>query len=307
MANKIEWVQKVRRVYSVMRSVVRHPLHRGKRLKAAVRWARLQTAIYLTPARQITIPYVNGAVLNWSAPATSVMICARYGLGEYADMAFCLHMLRSDDLFCDVGANAGVYTVLAAHAVGCSVVAAEPISKTFDLLMQNIYANGLSGRVDARNVGVGRKPGRLSFTSSLWSYNHVVDRPGENTVEVEVLPLDELLAGRTPTVIKIDVEGFEAEVIAGAQKTLANLSVQAVLLEMCGHVKRYGATLGEIVSTLAGYGFHGPYWYDPEARKMIDVGKQEARKYNQIFIRNQDVVAERVTSATRYEIHETFI
>jgi len=109
----------------------------------------------LTPTRQIAIPYVGGAILNWPSGSTSIMICARYGLGEYADIAFLLHLLREGDLFCDVGANAGVYTILAGRAVGCSVVSAEPVPQVFNLLMQNIYANGIFANVDARNVGVG--------------------------------------------------------------------------------------------------------------------------------------------------------
>lgn len=292
----------------VMRRIAQHPTNRGKPLSAIMRWLRLCLASYLTPTRQIAIPYVGSAILNWPAGATSVMICARYGLSEYGDMAFCLHLLRPDDLFCDVGANAGVYTILAAHAVGCSVVAAEPVPRTFDLLMQNVYANGISEQVDARRVGVGRTPSSLYFTSLLWSYNHVVGSQSENTVEVEVQPLDVILGNRKPTAIKIDVEGFEAEVVAGATKTLNSPEIQAVIIEMCaGHVEKYDGKLEDIASTLIQAGLSGPYWYDPHGRKLIEAGTPQARKHNQIFVRDSEVVTTRLTNSRSYEIHGTKI
>lgn len=219
-------------------------------------------------------------------------------------MAFLLHLLRPEDLFCDVGANAGVYTVLAAGAVGCHAIAIEPIPKTYDLLMQNIYANGISRRVDARNIGVGNIISRLHFTSTLWSYNHVVDNPGENTIEVDVLPLDLIIKGAALSAIKIDVEGFEAQVVAGATETFSDPSLQAIVIEIWeGHLARYNSTLAEILTALKKSGFSGPYWHDPKNHELITPGTQEKRKFNQIFIRDFEHVSRRVKSSRRYKIH----
>lgn len=254
------------------------------------------------------VPYVGGAVLHWPEAAGSVMICARFGLGEYADMAFCLHFLRPEDLFVDVGANAGVYTILAARAVGCRVVAAEPIPITYDLLMQNVYANHVSDRVDAYRMGLGRERSWLHFTSSLWSYNHVVDEATENAVQVEVVPLDTLLSRRQPALIKIDVEGFEAEVLAGATDTLGDPHLKAILIEMYqGHVEKYGGSLLEIRKCLQSTGFNGPYWYDPSERRLMPAGEQEAMKYNQIFLRDISFVEERLANSSKYEVHGAMV
>lgn len=254
------------------------------------------------------VPYVGGAVLHWPEAAGSVMICARFGLGEYTDMAFCLHLLRPEDLFVDVGANAGVYTVLAARAVGCKVVAAEPVPTTYDLLMQNVYANHVSDRVDARRMGVGREPGMLHFTSSLWSYNHVVSAASDNTVQIDVLPLDDLLTGRHPVLIKIDVEGFEDEVLAGAMATIGDPALKAILIEMYeGHVAKYGANLSQIRERLYAEGFAGPYWYEPATRALAPCGEQEATKYNQIFIRDPAFVETRLAGSPTYEVHGAMV
>ena len=104
-------VRNIRSRVRVLRAVLAHPIHEGRQFEAAKRWLRLTFADWAAPGHQV-IPYVEDAALVWRREATSVLICARYGLGEFEDMAFVPHLLRSDDLFCDVGANAGVYTVL---------------------------------------------------------------------------------------------------------------------------------------------------------------------------------------------------
>lgn len=305
-------IKRLGRSVSRLKAIYDHPLHRGRRIAAVISWLRLALSNHLTPTRQIAIPYVGGAVLNWPVASSSVSICAKYGLGEYADMAFCLHLLRPEDFFCDVGANAGVYTILAAHAVGCQVVAAEPVPQAFNLLMQNIYANGVAEKVEAHRVGIGGEDGSLRFTASLWSYNHVLEHCEEegfdSSVVVRVCPLDAVLADRVPFALKIDVEGFEAQVIAGATKTLFAPDLQAIIIEIwAGHLARYGDEPQNLLETIAAAGFHGPYWYDPAARKLIEPGRQEKMKFNQIFVRDKALVERRLATSKQYKVHGTLV
>lgn len=302
------FVQKGWRLLEIARTVMNHPLHRKQKARSLLRWVSLALSSRLTPTRQIAIPYVGDAILNWPSESTSVMICARYGLGEFADMAFLLHLLRKDDLFCDVGANAGVYTVLAGRAIGCSVVAAEPVPSVFNLLMQNVYANSIADKVDARNIGVGSQIARLRFTSNLWSYNHVVEGEEENTISVDSYPLDQILDGRVPLAIKVDVEGFEGQVIAGACETLIDQELQAVVIEMWSdHLARYNDTVDQVLEAFSNAGLSGPYWYDPDRRELVAPGQQAKRKFNQIFIRDIDFVSARLRSSEYYEVHGTHV
>ncbi len=64
------------------------------------------------------------------------------GLHEFEDMSFVLHALRSTDVFVDVGANIGSYTVLAAAVVGAQCIAFEPILETYGHLLQNVNLDG---------------------------------------------------------------------------------------------------------------------------------------------------------------------
>src|SRR5688500_9048758 len=96
------WVRRVRREIRILRLVTDHPLHAGRRVQAALRWRRLSLANWVSPGHQV-IPFAGNAVLTWPRQASSVEICARFGLGEFEDMAFCVHLLRPGELFCDVG------------------------------------------------------------------------------------------------------------------------------------------------------------------------------------------------------------
>jgi tRNA G37 N-methylase Trm5 len=119
-------------------------------------------------------PYANDAVLRVSNRNANTVQSFVVGLHEYEDMSFLLHMLRPDDLFVDVGANAGVYSVLAGKAVGSRCVSIEPIPSVYEDLQCNILLNQMGDRVEALNIGVGDKADTLRFTACLGGFNHVV-------------------------------------------------------------------------------------------------------------------------------------
>src|SRR5205823_4223202 len=124
LLNPFAYARWATRHYRNARLIALHPLHRNAPMTSVLRWYRLKVVRSLSGTYPI-IPYVGGAVLAWPARASSVSMQAKFGLGELYDQSFCLHMLRPGDMFCDVGANAGVYTVLASKAVGCRSVSLE--------------------------------------------------------------------------------------------------------------------------------------------------------------------------------------
>lgn len=282
-----------------LKSVYRHLLNASAPAAAVLNYSVLKFRQMLTGT--VAVPYIGEAKLLWPKGATSVAIQAKYGLGEFRDMAFLLHMLRSEDLFADVGANAGVYTILASKSVGARVVAIEPVPTTFDLLRRNVELNNVAGTVDLRQCGVGRHSTDLHFTASLWSFNHVAEHPGDDTVEVPIEPLDTILAGRVPRLIKIDVEGFEGEVVAGAAQTLANPDCVVVIMEVAETAERYGASGYDIIRQMEDFGFL-PYWYDPFRRTLAVAGLAKEGRWNKIFIRDMAFVKERIETAPSFDI-----
>jgi len=194
-------------------AIANHPLNRSKRLKALLRWFKWQIGSRLVPG-PVLVPFVNSYSLIAQPGMTGVTQNIYVGLAEFREMALLLHTLKSDDLFVDVGANVGAYTVLAG-STGCGVIAIEPIEKTFRWLQRNIDTNALASRVELHQCGVGECQFKMRFTVSQDTVNHVCngDEPG---AEVEVTTLDDLLGGREASIIKIDVEGFEFQVLQGA-------------------------------------------------------------------------------------------
>jgi FkbM family methyltransferase len=138
--------------------------------------------------------------------------------------------LRPGDTFVDVGANVGLFSVLAAGIVGESgtVVAVEPHPRVHRFLTENLALNSLQ-RVKTHQVAVGAEAG-----TAFLSDRHADDQnalAATGTLAVSVVRLDSLL-GDVPhiRVLKIDVEGHELEVLRGAGDVLQRCD--AVLLEL---------------------------------------------------------------------------
>ena len=81
---------------------------------------------------------------------------------------------------------------------------------------------------------------RSRSNSRRGAYVLAVGESADHSVAVAVDALDVVAAGCAPTMLKIDVEGFEANVVAGASGLLAQRSLQAVLIELNGLGARYG-------------------------------------------------------------------
>jgi FkbM family methyltransferase len=125
--------------------------------------------------------------------------------------------LRPGDVFLDLGAYVGPFTLLASRLVGPEgrVVAFEPDPVTRALLERNLAANGASNVIVAP-YAVGDRDGRVSFVASGDSVGHV---GSEGDLEVEQVTLDGYCErqGLTPTVAKVDIEGGEAAALSGSE------------------------------------------------------------------------------------------
>ena len=125
--------------------------------------------------------------------------------------------------FIDVGANHGVYTALAAHS-GVQTVAVEPEEGNLRFLKATVASNGFSTEI--LPVALSDTPGVLTLFGDGDTASVVQGWAGTNQSFRQLVPvntLDNLIAGRWPDeriLIKIDVEGAEARVLAGAAATI---------------------------------------------------------------------------------------
>ena len=214
--------------------IVRHPLNRNRKLRGLWQFARWQIRIRFGGDRSCTLDFGFEIFRCARRNGSDRKLLLRPSRGR--DMGFVLHFLRSDDLFVDVGANSGSYTILAAAVVGADRVAFEPGSDAFVRLEANIALNIADDRVQAINAGVANESGMLQFTADEDTMNRVLTANDDHSegISIPVVTLDEALDGRSPRLIKIDVEGFEEDVVRGAQRTLADPELKALILELNG-------------------------------------------------------------------------
>jgi FkbM family methyltransferase len=195
--------------------------------------------------------------------------------------------------------------VLASGVAGSASIAFEPVPDTFMHLRRNIAVNVIADRVDARNVAVGHEDGTVRLTAELDTVNHVATEhdTADKLVEVPVVKLDHALENREPTLIKIDVEGYEAQVLAGADETLNRASLLAVIIETNESGQRYGVDDRRLDEVIVGHGFER-FSYEPFARVLrpaIVAGRPAGR--NTLYVRDRDTVARRVCDAAPFSVH----
>jgi FkbM family methyltransferase len=267
--------------------------------------------------RPVALDFVGESRLLTRTGMTGATVNHYVGLYEFEDMAFVLHALRPEDTFVDVGANVGSYTVLAGALAGARGLAIEPVPTTFRHLQDNVNLNAIHDRVTCLNVGVGREESVLRFTAGHDAVNHVATEReavgGTETVEVPVRRLDDLAAGVAPLFLKVDVEGWETEVIAGAGASLSGAAPMAVLMELNGSGARYGFDEAALHRQMLDYGF-APMLYRPFERTLtaldrewVALGERAGSTVNTLYVRGADFFQERVRAARRFDVLGTQI
>ena len=288
-------------VFKTFNFITRHPLARSHKVRALNNWLswQIRSRIRENP---IEVPYVDSTRLLVSRGmhgATGNIYC---GLHEFEDMAFVLHLLGPSDLFVDVGANVGAYTVLASGVCGARTVAVEPVLQSAAALQANIDLNNLHGRVRLEIVALGEKAGTVRVSNSLDCTNHVLTADEATGSEsVAMTTLDDLLQGEHPTLLKIDVEGFEMPVLEGSRNVLADPALLGIIIEINGSGQKYGVADTALVEKLIASGFRS-YKYDPLERSLQHHSAATATGGNVLFLRNADVVRKRIGTAAQFTV-----
>ncbi|MGE3914227.1 MAG: FkbM family methyltransferase [Hyphomicrobiaceae bacterium] len=273
-------------IFPTLQFMARHPLSSKRPLSAYWRYVRWQVESRLRD--EVVFDWIEGSKLvarNGMTGATGNIYC---GLHEFVDMAFLLHLLRPGDLFVDIGANIGSYTVLASAVCGAHSIAIEPDPGTVQSLRRNIDINGIGDRVRVVEAAVGAAAGTVRFTVGQDTTNRVVAETEGATREVQERTLDEILAGENPVLIKMDVEGYEPQVVAGASSILGNPVLAAVITETADP---------EIRFVMANHGFVCAT-YKPFERSILrgDATGASPTSHNTLFVR-LDRLGDRLSSA----------
>lgn len=157
-----------------------------------------------------------------------------------------LKSLGENDVLIDVGANVGMYSILAA-ARGARVFAFEPESQNYAILNRNIFLNGFAASISAYCTAISDSEGfshlflsEFVIGGSCHNFGEAIDynyrplnanfRQGSHATTLDLLVERSVIP--VPTALKIDVDGIEPKVIAGASRLLGNPSLKSVLIEI---------------------------------------------------------------------------
>jgi FkbM family methyltransferase len=190
------------------------------------------------------------------------------GIYNYNNMKLLQDLLQEGGTFFDVGANIGSYSLVASEQPEASVFAFEPHPVTFRMLKENIELNRRDN-VRLFNIALGAMDGEVFLTDDQGSaVNHLVDERLPDTISVkcrrgETFCREENVA---PTYMKIDVEGFEYQVLVGFGSWLQEVDLLFIEINGLSDERSYGENA--IHRILTENGFRGPLYCDFDARTI---------------------------------------
>jgi FkbM family methyltransferase len=206
------------------------------------------------------------------SPLVRTVYAGIAGRGQY-EARFSRELLTAvqpGDTVWDVGANIGFYAAQFLERGAAHVVCFEPAPGAIDALRARFAEMSAAARVHIVPVALGRERSRAAFDADGASPNNrILEASGKPTIEVPVLSGDEALRDfdlPEPHVIKVDVEGYELEVIEGLRGLLTSRSApRAVLVEVhfaLLHERRLDSAPATLVQRLSDWGFR-VRWVDP--------------------------------------------
>lgn len=266
-----------------------HPLTSDDPFEAWLRFAAWQLRSRLQ--EEITFKWVGGQRLIVRRDMTGATGNIYVGLHEFFDMIVPIHLLRSGDLFLDIGANVGTYTVLASGVCRANTFAFEPDPGAASHLGKNIDVNRLSELVVVYQCAIGATKGVIPFTIEKDTENRIATEDDKQSRMVRMERLDDIIVDSFPIMMKADVEGAELDVLLGAERLLPNPCLKVIELETAEP---------ESFGILARHGFERAC-YDPFSRSLsrTSVGRNTS---NFLFARDWAFVEARLKSAQEVSI-----
>lgn len=230
-----------------------------------------------------------------------------YSSFEETEICFLKRFLKKGDCFFDIGANIGLFSLHASNIVGENgkISAFEPTPVTFDRLKKNIDINNFSN-INAENIGLSDAIGVVKFNVSndgldAWNSFATLADVGECTeIQVSTNTLDNYIStSETEKIdlIKLDVEGWELNVLKGATRLLSTPNSPVMLVEFTEtNAFAAGYYCGELFDFVKSFGYEW-YAYNAESNELIIQQKKLHYPYeNLIAIKSLSACYERLTT-----------
>jgi FkbM family methyltransferase len=249
------------------------------------RWARLWP--------EFTCRIERGAALT--VPSNSQIARGLYeGFYEFRERAFLVSFLRPTDVFYDIGANVGLYSVIAATIIGPrgSVYSFEPNELSLRFLKRNMERiSGCSSEVFGLALSDSNGELELSVPSEgydAWATLGSISTLNTPVVKqrVATVTLDDLRARAgfvPPTVVKIDVEGWEVRVLRGAEGVLRGPNPPLLMVELCDRASEgAGSSTAELLAAIEDLGME-LYELAEDSTGVVPLSRRDSYPYLNVF------------------------
>jgi FkbM family methyltransferase len=277
----------------ILRFVSSHPLTRDAPLKAMARVVSWQIKSRLQG--EIIVPWIANQKLAVRRGMRGATGNIYVGLHEFPDMMFLLHFLRDGDLFFDIGANVGTYSILASGVCKAHTWAFEPDPTAVISLKRNVEINGLQELIKVHECALGPTEREVTFTTGLDTVNRIATPDDRKWQLVRQERLDSLIGNFRPTFSKLDVEGYELEVLRGGRSFLAADSLQAIQLE---------TITTDTEDLLSEFRFARAF-YDP-FKRMLSTEPVGLRSFNALFVKDFNLVSTRIVASRKIRVLDQY-
>jgi FkbM family methyltransferase len=192
----------------------------------------------LRPFEEITI---GDSKVKLFIPDRTCVYWAKNGPDSEPTTSAWIKSFASEDTFVDIGANIGLYSLMAAAQGVSKVYAFEPNPFSFSVLVHNIVTNGFGSRIVPFCLAMNEKSSIVTFKLNGTQAGSVGNEiavesvhPESTSIETVSFSIDELFHTQGISGVnhlKIDVDGMEMEILRGATGLLSDNSLKSVLVE----------------------------------------------------------------------------
>jgi FkbM family methyltransferase len=202
------------------------------------------------PIYERALPFISPKGLQRNFNGTSMLLTPKmHGFldGEYEPEIWPLLVseFKPGETFVDVGGFIGMYAIAAAQK-GARVYVFEPNPHNAEVLKENLRLNNINGQVTFRQAAVSDTDGTVRFQGgdAMSAMSSISASEG---IEVQCVALDSIFPSERVDVLKIDVEGFEQQVLQGARRLLSDRErcPRIIFIEVHPHIWHLADTTSE--------------------------------------------------------------
>jgi len=204
-------------------------------------------------------------------------------------------LLKTNDIVFDVGANVGLFSLLAANRLKdkVKVYAFEPSDYPFDKIRRNISLNKFKS-INTNNIGLWDHKGFVKFHLCIdEAYNSIGTNPQseiKSSINIPVTTIDDFCQEKNITkidILKIDSEGAEFQILNGAKRLISSLSIPIIICEYNREViSGYPYTLLDLENFLRGSNYE---LFEIKKNRLMTFSSGSSLSSNLVCIQNNNL------------------